>query len=90
VALAHNVSTYGLTSENHLDLYCNNFAAAVNSTICLPGKCTPYVWQGNDTCDSVVSSLDGVTVPQFLSWNPMFNALCLNTASFVGNVVCLR
>ncbi|KAJ5356451.1 hypothetical protein N7517_011060 [Penicillium concentricum] len=89
VALAHNVSTYNLLFSNDLDLYCENFATVVNSTLCVPQKCSTYVWKGQDSCDSVTRGLNGVTVAQFLSWNPIFDMLCRNSLSYIGYVVCL-
>ncbi|KAJ0424778.1 hypothetical protein BJY00DRAFT_308683 [Aspergillus carlsbadensis] len=89
VALALGVSTYDLLYSNGLDIYCQNFAAAVNSTLCIPPLCDTHVWQGSDSCESVAASLDGVTVPELLSWNPNFNALCQNSLNFIGYVVCV-
>lgn len=91
VAQALTVSTYSLMHENDLDIYCQNFAAAVNSTLCIPQQCTTYVWQPMDTCDSITRSLGAdITVADFLSWNPGFNVMCQNGAKFVGNTVCIR
>ncbi|CAG8905566.1 unnamed protein product [Penicillium egyptiacum] len=89
VAEALNVSTYSLLCSNGLDLYCQNFAAAVNSSLCIPPQCSTYVWQLTDDCNSVVSELSSVTVPQFLSWNPNFNSLCQNAVNYVGYAVCI-
>ncbi|KAJ5436947.1 hypothetical protein N7445_007832 [Penicillium cf. griseofulvum] len=89
VAQALKVSTYSLLHSNGLDLYCQNFAAAVNSSLCIPPQCSTYVWQLTDDCNSVVSGLSGVTVPQFLSWNPNFNSLCQNAVNYVGYAVCI-
>lgn len=89
VALALNVSTYSLLYMNNLDLYCKNWATAVNSTLCIPPQCETYVWQMQDSCDSVVSGLANVTVPQFLAWNPNFNSLCQNAVNYIGYVVCI-
>ncbi|KAL4739523.1 hypothetical protein BDV11DRAFT_169938 [Aspergillus similis] len=89
VALSLGVSTYDLLYTNDLDLYCQNFASAVNSTLCVPPGCETRVWQASDSCESVVSTLDGVTVPQFLAWNPNFNSLCQNSVNFVNYVVCV-
>jgi hypothetical protein len=90
VAQALNVSTYSLLYSNGLDIYCQNFATALNSTLCIPPQCDIYVWQLTDDCDSVVGSLANVTVPQFLAWNPNFNALCQNAVNFIGYAVCIR
>ena len=90
VALGLGVSTYDLLYTNDLDIYCQNFASAVNSTLCVPPGCDTHVWQGSDSCESVVSTLDGVTVPEFLSWNPNFNSLCQNSVNFLNYVVCVR
>ncbi|KAJ5958935.1 uncharacterized protein N7479_006085, partial [Penicillium vulpinum] len=89
VAQALNVSTYSLLYNNGLDIYCQNFAAAVDSSLCIPPQCSTYVWQSTDDCNSVVRELSGVTVPQFLSWNPNFNALCQNAVNYVGYTVCV-
>jgi hypothetical protein len=90
VAKALNVSTYNLLYENNLDLYCQNFAAAVGTTLCIPAQCDTYTWQALDSCDSVVSNFTGMTVPQFLAWNPNFNSLCQNSLNYVGYEVCVR
>lgn len=89
VAQALNVSTYSLLYSNGLDLYCQNFASAVNSSLCIPPQCDTYIWQLTDDCNSVVSGLSNVTVPQFLAWNPNFNSLCQNAVNYVGYVVCI-
>jgi hypothetical protein len=90
VAQALNVSTYSLLYMNNLDLYCLNWAStAVNTTLCIPPQCETRVWQATDTCDSVVSGLSNVTVPQFLAWNPNFNALCQNAVNYIDYVVCV-
>jgi hypothetical protein len=90
VAQSLNISTYNLLYDNNLDLYCQNFAAAVNTSLCIPPTCNLYTWQAIDTCASVVSSYPGMTIPQFLAWNPNFNNLCQNSGSFQGYQVCVR
>ncbi|KAJ5656875.1 hypothetical protein N7507_008825 [Penicillium longicatenatum] len=90
VAQALNVSTYSLLYMNNLDLYCLNWAStAVNSSLCIPQQCDTHVWQATDTCDSVVGGLSNVTIPQFLAWNPNFNALCQNAVNYIAYVVCV-
>lgn len=90
VAKAMNVSTYYLLEANHLDLYCQTFANKVGKTLCVPSQCNTHTWGPYDTCDEVVAGLDGVTLPQFLAWNPNFNSLCLNSPFFIGYEVCIR
>lgn len=90
LAKALNVSTFNLLYENNLDLYCQNFAAAVGTTLCIPAQCNTYTWQALDSCNSVVGGFIGMTVPQFLAWNPNFNSLCQNSLNYVGYVVCVR
>jgi hypothetical protein len=90
VALALNVSTYNLVYDNNIDIYCQNFAAAVDTTLCIPPTCDLYTWQALDTCASVVSTYPGITIPQFLAWNPNFNDLCQNAGGFQGYQVCVR
>jgi len=89
IAKAHNVSTFNLLYDNSLDLYCKNFAAAVGTSLCIPLQCDTYTWQALNSCSSVVSRFTGMTIPQFLAWNPNFNSLCQNTLNFVGNEVCV-
>ncbi|CDM37952.1 hypothetical protein DTO013E5_10197 [Penicillium roqueforti] len=89
VAKSLGVSTYYLLQTNDLDLYCQNFAAKVNQTLCVPSQCTTHTWQADDTCDSVVGGLANVTLPQFFSWNPNINSLCLNAIFFIGYEVCV-
>ena len=89
IAKAHNVSTFNLLYENSLDLYCQNFAAAVGTSLCIPLECDTYTWQALDSCNSVVSKYAGMTVPQFLAWNPNFNSLCQNSLNFVDYEVCV-
>lgn len=84
------VSTFNLLHENSLDIYCYNFATMEGPTLCTPQKCDIYTWQALDSCESVVSNITGMTIPQFLAWNPNFNSLCQNSLSFVGYQVCLR
>ncbi|KAI9823660.1 MAG: hypothetical protein M1826_007678 [Phylliscum demangeonii] len=88
-AKALGVSTYNLLYDNNLDLYCLNFAAAVGTTLCVPAPCTTYTWQASDSCASLVSTFPGMTIPQFLSWNPNFNSLCQNSLNYVGYQVCV-
>lgn len=90
VAKSLNVSTYSLLSANNLDLYCVNFASAVGNNLCIPSNCTTHTWQALDTCEDVVAGLQGITLAQFLAWNPNFNSLCLNSINFVGYEVCIR
>ncbi|KAJ5964996.1 uncharacterized protein N7479_004872 [Penicillium vulpinum] len=89
VAKLLSVSTYSLLQANKLDLYCQDFASMMNRPLCVPPKCNTYTWKGTDTCDSVVGPLGNVTIPQFLSWNPYINSLCLNSDFFIGYEVCL-
>ncbi|KAJ6107455.1 hypothetical protein N7523_008778 [Penicillium sp. IBT 18751x] len=89
VAKSLGVSTYYLLQANNLDLYCQNFTAKVNQTLYVPAQCTTYTWQADDTCDSVVGGLANVTLPQFFSWNPNINSLCLNAPFFIRYKVCL-
>ncbi|TPX15256.1 uncharacterized protein E0L32_004533 [Thyridium curvatum] len=91
VAKALKVSTYTLLIANDLDLYCQNFLAAVDAqaTLCVPEQCQIYTWQAGDSCESVLVGHPGVTWTQFLSWNPQFNSLCGNTGKFIGYEICI-
>lgn len=90
VARFLNVSTYSLLSANNLDLYCVNFPAAVGTKLCIPSNCSTHTWRALDTCEDVVAGLQGISLAQFLAWNPNFNSLCLNSINFVGYEVCIR
>ncbi|KAI1774393.1 hypothetical protein F4818DRAFT_452388 [Hypoxylon cercidicola] len=91
VAKALNVSTYSLLIANNLDLYCQNFYTAVDAqaTLCVPEQCQTYTWQPGDSCESVLINRPGITMTQFLSWNPQFNSLCGNTGKFFGYEICV-
>lgn len=92
VARALKVSTYDLLVANGLDLYCQNFDAAVaaKTKLCVPAQCQTYTWQPGDSCESVLIQRQGIGMAQFLAWNPNFNALCRNTVKFIGYEVCVR
>lgn len=90
VAQAIGVPTYKLLRQHNLDLYCRNFAATEGSTLYKPPQCKIYTWQALNSYESVVGAVNGMTIPQFLAWNPNFNDLCRNSLSFVGYNVCLR
>jgi len=90
VARALNVSTYNLVHYNNIDIYCRNFANTINQTIYQPPQCDTYTWKAIESCESVVGNFPGMTVPQFLAWNPNFSALCRNSLNFVGYEVCVR
>jgi LysM repeat protein len=91
VAKALSVSTYDLLIANNIDLYCQNFysTAQNGTTLCVPGTCQTYTWQAEDSCDSVLISRPGISLTQFLAWNPNFNTLCGNVGKFIGYQVCL-
>ncbi|KAL1589377.1 hypothetical protein WHR41_02172 [Cladosporium halotolerans] len=86
---AMNVSTYNLLYHNNLDIYCQNFASTVGSRLCPPPKCEIHAWRPTDTCASIVSTLDGVSIPRFISWNPNLNSLCQNAVNFIGYNFCI-
>ncbi|KAE8353839.1 hypothetical protein BDV28DRAFT_132335 [Aspergillus coremiiformis] len=89
IAKKLNVSTYNLIQENYLDLYCRSFVGKVNTTLCIPPRCNTYTWKASDTCEGVVSGFSGMTIPQFLAWNPNFSPLCRNGPFFHGYEVCV-
>lgn len=92
VAKALKVSSYDLIVANGLDLYCQNFDAAVaaKTKLCVPAQCQTYTWQSGDSCESVLLKRPSINMAQFLAWNPGFNALCRNTVKFSGYEVCVR
>jgi hypothetical protein len=90
VAKSLGVSTYNMLYANGLDIYCQNFDAAINSstTLCSPPTCKTYTWGAHDTCNDV-SSQYGISVTHFLAWNPNFNSLCRNAIIWAGYQVCV-
>ena len=90
VAQAMSVSTYSLLDANGLDIHCQNFDAAVNSSmsLCTPPTCKLYTWAIFDSCNSVASQ-HGITATQFLAWNPNFDSICSNGVQFGGYQVCV-
>ncbi|KAI7494236.1 hypothetical protein KC367_g8157 [Hortaea werneckii] len=90
VAKKMGVSTYSMLVSNGLDLYCQNFEAAVNSSasLCTPPTCKIYEWNFFDECNDVANQND-VSVAHFLSWNPNFDSICRNSIIFAGYQVCV-
>ncbi|PSK53207.1 hypothetical protein B9Z65_3407 [Elsinoe australis] len=89
VAKSLKVSTYDLVYHNNIDLYCQSFGNMVGKALCIPPTCTTYTWNATDTCQNAIKNYQGVTLPQFLAWNPMFSALCRYSAKFAGYEVCM-
>ncbi|KAI0907579.1 hypothetical protein F4823DRAFT_602322 [Ustulina deusta] len=90
VAKAMGVSTYSMLYANGLDIYCQNFNVAINSSasLCAPPTCKTYTWGPFDTCSGVASQ-HGISFAHFLAWNPNFNSICRNAINFVGYQVCV-
>ena len=90
VAKAMNVSTYSMLYANELNIYCQNFNAAINSSasLCTPPTCKTYTWGPYDTCNAVASQY-GISFTHFLAWNPNFNSICRNAINFIGHQVCI-
>lgn len=90
VAKAMGVSTYSMLYANGLDVYCQNFDTAINSStsLCTPPTCKTYTWGPYDTCSGVATQY-GISLAHFLAWNPNFNSICRNAITFVGFNVCV-
>ena len=89
VAAANNVSTGNLLTANDLNINCENFPV-VGTKLCIPAQCDTYILRGSDTCQSILSNLNGTTLTQLFSWNPNINAVCGNINRLVGSVICTR
>ncbi|VDC05352.1 unnamed protein product [Peniophora sp. CBMAI 1063] len=58
--------------------YCMSGPAAGSGSLLPSGGCTDYYTvQSGDTC-TVIESAKGITLAQFLSWNPEVNSQCSN------------
>lgn len=89
ISLASNVSTPLLADLNALGVGCQYLIA--NKTLCLPGICSIYLVQPNDTCTSILSNISRkVSLPIFRSWNPRVNSQCSNLNTLVDQYICLR
>lgn len=85
ISQANSVSTYGLISINSLDLYCSKLP----SELCLPDSCAAHIWTTTDTCANVTAEY-GVSMVNFLSWNPIFDDYCTNAGPYWANwTVCV-
>lgn len=84
IAATNGVSSYGLMTLNNIDVFCSKLPAQV----CLPQPCTLYKWQPYDTCE-VISARAGITLAQFLAWNPIFDEVCSNAQRWRGWNVCI-
>ncbi|KAK3369408.1 hypothetical protein B0T24DRAFT_707942 [Lasiosphaeria ovina] len=90
VAKAMGVSTFSMLYANGLDIYCQNFDTAINTSasLCTPPACKTYTWGQFDTCSAVATQY-GISLPRFLAWNPNFDSICRNAINFVGYQVCV-
>lgn len=78
-----------LADLNALGVGCQYLIA--NKTLCLPGICSIYLVQPNDTCTSILSNISRkVSLPIFRSWNPRVNSQCSNLNTLVDQYICLR
>jgi hypothetical protein len=83
------VSTPALQNMNALGASCGYLQ--VNQTLCLPSECATLRVGGNDTCSSILASLDHkISTVTFRSWNPNLNFDCSNIGPFVGKDLCVR
>lgn len=80
-----SVSTNDIIALNCLNPQCTNLRA--NSTISLPGCCTTYTVQQNDTCTSIASPARNLSLTNFYTFNPALNSNCSNL--LFGSNVCL-
>ncbi|OQD97136.1 hypothetical protein PENSOL_c013G04724 [Penicillium solitum] len=84
----NNVSTPALQNMNALGASCGYLQ--VNQTLCLPSECATLRVGGNDTCSSILASLDHkISTVTFRSWNPNLNFDCSNIGPFVGKDLCV-
>ncbi|KAK9794210.1 putative Carbohydrate-binding module family 18 protein [Seiridium cardinale] len=88
ISASQNVSTGALANTNALDLNCTYLTTG--ESLCLPEICEIYQVQENDTCNSVLESLERqVSVQTFISWNSNLNSQCSNIQSLSGTYVCI-
>ena len=89
ISRAKKVSTPALKDMNALGASCSYLHA--NQTLCLPSKCAIHRVMKNDTCSSIINSLDHeISSATFRSWNPAINVDCSNLNSFVNDYLCVR
>lgn len=89
ISSANNVSTPALQNMNALDSTCGHLFA--NQMLCLPSECAIHRVQTNETCSSILSSLDhDIATATFRSWNPSLMFDCSNIGSYVGDDICIR
>lgn len=89
ISSANNVSTPALQNMNALDTTCSHLFA--NQTLCLPSECAIHRVKTNETCSSILSSLDHeISISTFRSWNPSIMVDCSNIDSYVGDDLCIR
>jgi hypothetical protein len=89
ISFVKKVSTPVLKDINALDSACSSLRS--NQTICLPSQCAIHRVTANDTCSSIINSLDHkVNTANFRSWNPSINVDCSNINSFEGDYLCVR
>ncbi|KAJ6093873.1 hypothetical protein N7467_002718 [Penicillium canescens] len=85
-AAKHNISTWDLLSGNGLEMSCADFPTS--GSLCITGECQTHLVDTDDTCVSLASQF-GITITQFITWNPVLNSMCTNLNVLVGHVVCV-
>uniref|UniRef100_A0A8H7XIN7 LysM domain-containing protein n=1 Tax=Psilocybe cubensis TaxID=181762 RepID=A0A8H7XIN7_PSICU len=87
IAQSHSLSYDQLISVNGLDVNCTTLPAG-GQPICLPGSCTLYTVQANDTCVTIYQA-NNIGWTQLIAWNPQLDSYCSNIDSQVGKGICI-
>lgn len=77
----HSASTYTLVTLNNINVFCK--AMDLTAQMCLPETCDTYKWQPYGDMEEI-SDEAGISMAQFLAWNPQFDAAGISGQRWVG------
>ncbi|KAI1860784.1 uncharacterized protein JN550_011246 [Neoarthrinium moseri] len=87
IATSKGVSTLSIVKAGRTDPDCTTLQVGAN--LCLPEPCTVYRVQYDDTCQSIIDSVEGLRATDLLTWNANINPLCSNLGAIAKSLICI-
>ncbi|KAM0272161.1 hypothetical protein ACHAQH_008838 [Verticillium albo-atrum] len=87
IAVAQNVSTFGLVQMNAMNINCEVMPDK-GTNLCLDRPCDTYTIRAGEDCASI-SETFGLSENQFIALNPMIDSTCSNIKRWKNYVVCV-
>ncbi|KAK6528315.1 hypothetical protein TWF281_009558 [Arthrobotrys megalospora] len=85
IAGSQSVSEGTLRLINQIFPDCSNLI--VGQSLCLPNKCSTYLFKNEDTCAAIAGTL-GLQTATLIGYNPSINEACSNTG-LKGSYICV-